>query len=83
MADADEDERPDREPRPPPVLAPHGLAQVEQLVDVEGEAREVADEEDEDEAHEDGGQVVLEAAAALVLAKGLRSKRKEGGGLKV
>ena len=47
-------------------------------MDVEQQPRKVADEEDEDEAHEDGRQIVLETATPLVdVLKGMGWKMKQ------
>ena len=47
----------------------------DKFVDVEQQPRKMADEEDEDEAHEDGRQIVLEAATALVNVLEGKSRR--------
>ena len=56
-------------------LTLHGMLDGHQLVDVEQEPRQVADQEDHDETHEDHGQVVL------LLAPGLVDGDAPGGGL--
>ena len=50
----------------------------DKFVDVEQQPRKMADEEDEDEAHEDGRQIVLETATALVdVLEGREEKKWE------
>ena len=46
-----------------------------ELVYVEQQPREVADEKDDDEAHEDGGEVVFLLAPRLVCHTGRRGRR--------
>ena len=47
----------------------------DEFVNVEQQPRKVADEENEDETHEDGRQIVLETAPALVDV--LRERERE------
>ena len=64
-------------------VSEEGVPEGDQFVNVEEQPRKVADEENEDEAHEDGRQVVLEAAAALVdvlpagEGEGMKGKEEE------
>ena len=50
----------------------------DKFVDVEQQTRKMADKENEDEAHEDGRQIVLEPATALVdVLEGREEKKWE------
>ena len=57
--DFSQDERPEWESLLAGLEALHGVLDDEHLVDVEGDAQDVAQEEDADEAHEHHRQVVL------------------------
>ena len=63
----------------PHIVSCRAVPESDKFVDVEQQPRKVADEEDEDEAHEDGRQIVLETATPLVdVLKGWKMKRHFG-----
>ena len=74
IPDAAEHERPCRERDGVPGLARHGVPDDDHLEDGEHDPRRVADEEDEHDAHEHDGQVVLLAAARLLRGRGRRRR---------
>ena len=64
--DFSQDERPEWESLLAGLEALHGVLDDEHLVDVEGDAQDVAQEEDADEAHEHHRQVVLLPTPSLI-----------------
>ena len=60
------------------IVSCRAIPESDKFVDVEQQPRKVADEEDEDESHEDGRQIVLETATPLVdVLKGMGWKMKQ------